>query len=137
MQDLSAKKIIGIAAAGPSTNLVLALIFLPLILISSTTGGTIIINTYLVSLINSFFVYNLILGLFNLLPAIPMDGGWIFKSILELLNVKNINKIVLLTSKVIAGLMIIFAFYTWNPILFIIGIMILINGYQFKRMNAA
>ena len=58
-----------IAAAGPLTSLVLAGIFLFL----SSTG-------FLMMLFVSLAGINLMLGLFNLLPSFPMDGGRIFRA---------------------------------------------------------
>ena len=59
-----------ISAAGPLTNLVLSLVFLPIAL----SGGSLLSEIGLVGLrVNSF------LGLFNLLPFGPLDGAKVFR----------------------------------------------------------
>jgi Zn-dependent protease len=71
-----------VAAAGPAANFVLAwLAALALHLVtigpagSLGIGGTLLVN---------FLLYNLVLGLFNLLPIPPLDGGRIVVGLLPL-----------------------------------------------------
>ncbi len=66
-----------IALAGPLTNLVIALIgYIILILVGNFLSIVLRESLYY------FIVVNLILGLFNLLPAFPMDGGRILRAFL-------------------------------------------------------
>ncbi len=62
-----------ISAAGPGVNLVLAVFFLLLILVSPATGFLSTVATYGFSL-------NVGLGSFNMLPIPPIDGYKIFKN---------------------------------------------------------
>ncbi|MGE5423235.1 MAG: M50 family metallopeptidase [Ignavibacteriales bacterium] len=66
-------KEIGSALAGPLVSLFLAML-------------TYIMKVNLeISGISFFMQFNLALGLFNLLPAVPLDGGRVFKSVLSML----------------------------------------------------
>ncbi len=68
-----------IALAGPAVNFALAAVLLPLVvfagdeLSSPSTFGLVL---------ESVLSVNLVLGLFNLVPAFPMDGGRIFRALL-------------------------------------------------------
>ncbi len=65
-----------IAAAGPAVNLTLALLGLPLMLLLRAPG----LRPEALLLVGWLVNVNLILGLFNLLPGFPMDGGRILRS---------------------------------------------------------
>jgi Zn-dependent protease len=68
-----------IAIAGPIVNFVLAAIaapFMQVSALSSSEGATV------TGLAFWFFVINITMGMFNLLPAFPMDGGRILRAVL-------------------------------------------------------
>lgn len=66
-----------IALAGPVANLVIAgFSFLILLIFKSS------LSTVLIGALYYFILVNLLLGLFNLLPAFPMDGGRILRAFL-------------------------------------------------------
>jgi stage IV sporulation protein FB len=66
---------LGIAMAGPAVNLAFALVFWPLLLLAgSEAGAPSGILTWLIQV-------NLMLGLINLVPAFPMDGGRILRAL--------------------------------------------------------
>ncbi len=61
-----------VALAGPAVNLVLAAVATPLMLFGGPIAG----------FVSVFISINLLLGVFNLLPAFPMDGGRILRAYL-------------------------------------------------------
>lgn len=65
-----------IAAAGPLVNFAIAALLAPAVLLLGTGG---LLGTVLISLLSA----NLLLGAFNLIPAFPMDGGRVFRALLE------------------------------------------------------
>jgi len=71
-----------IALAGPLTNLVLALPGMVLLLANGMPLFSPEQETLAWALVSSWVTFNLMLGIFNLLPAFPMDGGRILRALL-------------------------------------------------------
>ena len=121
-----------IAISGPAINFILAVLFgifnnllvfvCPIELLRTAFMSNII------SAFNYIFFMNLVLGVFNLVPAYPLDGGRILGAILTALKVSNSlkRKIISYTSKVIAVLMIIYSLFSFNVFMFIIAIFIFV-----------
>jgi Zn-dependent protease len=65
-----------IAAAGPAVNIGLALAASPLLLTGPALGASGL------GIVTSFIGMNLLLGVLNLLPAFPMDGGRVLRALL-------------------------------------------------------
>jgi Zn-dependent protease len=67
------------AVTGPAANFVIAGVFYALFYIATSFGN------YVVSeMMQWVFYFNIMVGLFNIIPALPLDGGWILRAILQL-----------------------------------------------------
>jgi len=68
-----------VAAAGPLSNLLLAAAFaIPLRILLATDFG---VDTFqVIQILHLVVLYNIVLGLFNLIPVPPLDGGTILLS---------------------------------------------------------
>ncbi len=130
-----------IAIAGPAVNGVAALLMAgvavtlgfdlgnPLIALSGLGGLTI------ASLFVYVFYYNILLALFNLIPAFPLDGGRIFRSLLALrLNYVQATSIAANVGRVVAILMGLYGLFSGGIFLMMIAIFIFSAGTQEARM---
>lgn len=71
-----------IAIAGPAVNAVLALAFSVIIVLVHGWSGLITLPSTETPLLSIALMVNVAMGLFNLLPAFPMDGGRILRALL-------------------------------------------------------
>ena len=62
-----------VAIAGPVTNIILALVAASIL--SAMYNFGLLNNTWLVRTCTNFFLINIILAVFNMLPIPPLDGG--------------------------------------------------------------
>ncbi len=104
-----------ISIVGPLTNMVIALALYLLYLVS---------NPYLPSMINNFVMeftlVNVVLGLFNLVPAFPMDGGRILRAIMaEKIDYLRATEISVYIGKIMAIAMAVAGFYVSIFLIFI------------------
>ena len=94
-----------IAAAGPAASFGLALIFVLLMAAANATGLEIFRHILLL-----LAVFNFLIGIFNLFPGYPLDGGRLLRAYLWRSG-KEINEATIITGRcgqVIGGLMIAF-----------------------------
>ena len=111
VNNLPPKQEIFISALGPATNF---LLMIPFIFLSCIFG----INP----LFSAAVAINLVLGVFNLIPAFPMDGGRILRAILHYYT-GNMRDGTILAAKagiLISGLMILLGSITANFMLVMI-----------------
>lgn len=109
---LSIKKLI-IAMAGPITNLIVTIIFL-------------IFNISFLGIERELVIYsNILIGIFNLIPIYPLDGGRIIKNILHIVvglkkSYEYINKISKITICLLTAICSIVILYIRNIAILII-----------------
>lgn len=127
-----------IAIAGPLTNFIIA--FFCLVGLFITGGiGTLGLSSFFIAytpaadinlFLSNFLGINLVLGIFNLLPAFPMDGGRVLRAFLarKMSHVKA-TKIAATVGKQFAILMAIFGIF-FSFILILIAIFIYIGADQ-------
>lgn len=129
-----------IAIAGPLVNILLALLLLPVALaLNPGTVGTALSDPGavlaaaqrpgLTNLVNYMLAVNLMLALFNLIPAFPMDGGRILRSILAIFmgNVRA-TRTAVLVGRLVAVPMAIWGIMTGNILLLLIAFFVYVGG---------
>ncbi|MBP7272697.1 MAG: site-2 protease family protein [Saprospiraceae bacterium] len=135
-----------VAIAGPLVNVVIAcIIYIVLKIILgkniSATEDTIAIFENPANFFPLLFILNIMLVVFNLIPAFPMDGGRMFRALLALKfgRVKATRWAARL-GQLIAILFLVFAIYNEQPMLGLISIFIFSTAmmeYNFVKMDAA
>lgn len=129
-----------VAVAGPLVNLLIVLLLLPLLaflgwpwLLDELLARPVETVIYLLSsqtllgLTVLMIAINLVLFMFNLIPALPMDGGRILRAGLSALYpYRQATRITLVVGYLIAMLLLLLAWRWHNPGLFIIAIFVLV-----------
>jgi Zn-dependent protease len=123
-----------ISIVGPATNIVIAIV---LALVGGSSIAAVLNKsanpTASQLFIVNLFVANIVLAVFNLIPALPMDGGRVFRSILALkFGFLRATLWAVTIGKVIALLFIVLGFY-YNPWLALIGFFIFSGANNEKQ----
>jgi Zn-dependent protease len=71
-----------VAAAGPMANFVMALLWCAVLAVILRVQGERTLNNWIVLMAQAGIVANVVLGLFNLLPIPPLDGGRVLAGLL-------------------------------------------------------
>lgn len=125
VEELTSKQKIILYGSGPFMNFILALLFF------------IIYRIFRNDIFLLFVNINLILGIFNLIPAFPLDGAQIFRIILsKFFLYKEACKITVWCSFIISLLlmtMFIYFIHSFNITLFLSSILIFISSLKEKR----
>ncbi len=133
-----------IASAGPAVNMIIAVLMGAIIVVFgldmsnpfqaiSGSGGL-----TLLTLFTYVFVYNIVLALFNLIPAFPLDGGRIFRSLLAFrLTYVRATSIAVIAGRVFAILIGIYGLTNGGFFLVFIAIFIYTAGSQEGKLVIA
>lgn len=126
MAQPSAKGELVIALAGPIMNLLIGAALYPFTNVSALTDQDIAS----VPLTDRLFVTNIGLAVFNLIPALPMDGGRVLRALLGLIKIKQPTRVAARVSQALCLLMAGAAIYTEQPMLFVIAFIIFFGAVQ-------
>jgi Zn-dependent protease len=130
-----------IAVAGPAVNVVIvALLLIPLFLMMGVGASGDLLQVGRGNLLVDIILGNVVLVLFNILPAFPMDGGRVLRALL----IKPFGRLqaTRIATTVGAGFAFLFALVAilnTNPILMVLGFFVFMAGQQelaFVRFQA-
>ena len=124
-----------ISLAGPSVNIIIALVLVPFALDFSDSAQTIFRAEGMHWWAAQMLYANLFLMVFNLIPAFPMDGGRVFRAGLEMFMPRlRATTIAARVGQVFAIAFVIVAFLYFNSIfLALIGIFVFVGAGQELR----
>lgn len=114
-----------IALAGPAVNVAIASLVYPFL---DGTGLDALEHPGSFTL--RLFVANAFLAVFNMIPAIPMDGGRVFRALLALFKVRRATLIAARLSQMLSIALGLLGLYAGNPILLLIATVVFMNSVQ-------
>jgi Zn-dependent protease len=134
-----------IALAGPAVNVVIACLLIPVLMVAAGLGllkgdPTRLLPSGLTGLevvahfLRAVCFGNVILVLFNLLPAFPMDGGRVFRALLSLAVTRlQATRIAVGVGVVMAVAFGVVAYFQTSPMLLLVAIFVCLAGQQELR----
>lgn len=118
-----------IALAGPSVNLIIFFLLLPLALLTPRPLPSASFDKS--SVLWIIVEANIALALFNLLPAFPMDGGRVLRALLSMwMPEERATRISASIGQFIAFLMLLIGLYFSEPIIMLIAIFVMLGAGQ-------
>jgi stage IV sporulation protein FB len=126
---------LAIALAGPAVNVVLAGLALSMMWLGGNLDLIIEDGLFGGSLLAALFRVNIIMAVFNLVPALPMDGGRVLRALLAMrLPALRATRIATQVAKALAGAMMATGLLTGQMMLAVIGGFVWISaGAEYDR----
>lgn len=122
------KQEILVSLAGPAVNLVIVAVIYLWLIISDTLVPVDGFNLNSISFLERLMLVNIILAVFNMLPAFPMDGGRVLRASLAMrMNRRRATKIAASFGQFIALFLGVMGFF-YNPFLIVIALFIWIGA---------
>ena len=121
-----------ITLAGPLISITLGAFFFILSFITSSSDDVLFLRLFSISL-DSLSFYNLLIGVFNLIPAFPLDGGRVFRAVLAMkMDYRTATKTAVNLGKIIAVIMAIIGLFM-NLWLTLVAIFIYMGASQEEK----
>jgi Zn-dependent protease/CBS domain-containing protein len=129
---LRAHEELWIALAGPAVNLVIAAaIFGYLYATGALVPAEQLLDATDENLLERIGIGNVILAVFNLLPAYPMDGGRVLRSLLARFRTENeATRIAAKTGRIFAGVMGLYGLLSMNFMLVFVALFVYLGASQ-------
>jgi len=118
-----------VAIAGPMVNFFIAGILY--VITQPSTESVLALDFTTINATNFLmllWMINLSLGLFNLIPAFPMDGGRIFRALLAMFLARERATAIAAALGIVLAVVFIFAGFYYNPFLILIGVFIILSA---------
>ena len=123
-----------IAVAGPAVNVLIAAILFPFVLLTEGSLAFAEGDISLGGMLRFLFAINILLIVFNAIPAFPMDGGRVLRSLLAFfLPYVKATVVAARTGQFIAVLFFVLGLTTGNPSLFLIAVFVYVMASNEMR----
>lgn len=132
-----------IALAGPAANLALATALTPVVLLAGVVRGyasleeyaLTVFNPSLAGLFTTLLYANVLIILFNMLPAFPMDGGRVFRAALSpVVGRDAATRIAVIVGEVFAAALLVFSLVVIQSIILaLLALFIMVVAYAEDR----
>jgi len=127
---------IAVSAAGPGANLASWILVISLLPLLAPALGYDETNLAILNALNTFALMSLILGIFNLIPGFPLDGGHILRAALTyVVSRRNARIFTAYTGMVVAAALIALAL--WQGLLWTVFIAGLLGLAAWAELRAA
>jgi len=126
-----------VALAGPAVNVVLALLVLLVLAVGWQFGDLASLGIFGESFLARLLQVNVVLAIFNLLPAFPMDGGRVLRALLAMrLDYVRATNIAAAIGQAMAVLLALVGLVgpAANPMLVLIGLFVFLGAGQEARL---